>query len=264
MSGQQQPETAQDVFRDASFGSGPASSSSSAQFQPETAQSIFAGAGGSTAASNPDLSHLHPIAKMSSQELDYIALEDDRLNELEGTKGVLPSRGALSLGLQRQSQKMFNQWIVFCRVGRRALLRHWQHIPCRLAISFRPGVSPLSAHWAFVLVAGLAAGGVWGFRDGLFRPVYNSKASLGALSAQQAAVQNATAPGTGEAAAAATAASGKPQPLRLGTPFRLRLNTVLNAVTSRGTFVGNNAGVLGEFNFSAFVPIEKRADSGML
>lgn len=92
---------------------------------------------------------------------------------------------------------------------------------------------------------GLAAGGVWGLRDGFFRQVYTSKSALGALSAQQAAVPNATATGTGEAAAATTAATGQPQPLRLGTPLRLRLNTVLNAVTSRGTFVGNNAGVLG-------------------
>jgi hypothetical protein len=33
--------------------------------------------------------------------------------------------------------------------------------------------------------------------------------------------------------------------LRSYTPMRLRLNTVLNAMTSRGSFVGNNAGVLG-------------------
>lgn len=106
-----------------------------------------------------------------------------------------------------------------------------------------------------LLPSGLAAGGIWGVRDGLFRPVYNSKASLGALSSQQAAVQNATAAGAAEAAAAASTAAGKPQPLRLGTPFRLRLNTVLNAVTSRGTFVGNNAGVLGAFLLKCKRPV---------
>lgn len=85
---QRQPETAQDLLRGASFSTAAGSSSAG---QPETAQSIFGSSGGVAGA---DLSQLHPIAKMSSQELDYIALEDDRLNELEGTKGVLPSRGS--------------------------------------------------------------------------------------------------------------------------------------------------------------------------
>lgn len=96
-------ETAQDVFRGTSFGAGASSSpsGSSPSSQPDTAQSIFGGSGFSSGA---DLSSLHPIAKMSNQELDYIALEDDRLNELEGTKGVLPSRGSfqrLVFGLPR-------------------------------------------------------------------------------------------------------------------------------------------------------------------
>lgn len=87
---QRQGETAQDLLRGASFGTG-SSAAGSSSGQAETAQSIFGASGGVTSG---DLSQLHPITKMSSQELDYIALEDDRLNELEGTKGVLPSRGA--------------------------------------------------------------------------------------------------------------------------------------------------------------------------
>ena len=40
-----------------------------------------------------DASRLHPLAAVNSGELDYLLLDDDKLNELEGAKGVLPSRG---------------------------------------------------------------------------------------------------------------------------------------------------------------------------
>jgi mitochondrial import inner membrane translocase subunit TIM23 len=32
--------------------------------------------------------------------------------------------------------------------------------------------------------------------------------------------------------------------------YRLRINSILNSVTRRGTFIGNSAGVLGVFRFS--------------
>jgi import inner membrane translocase subunit TIM23 len=43
--------------------------------------------------SNQNLAGLHPLANISDKELDYLQLEDDRLNQLDGTKGILPSRG---------------------------------------------------------------------------------------------------------------------------------------------------------------------------
>lgn len=52
------------------------------------------------------------------------------------------------------------------------------------------------------MLAGLGVGGLWGFREGAFRPL---------------AVSNT----------------------------RLRINSILNSVTRRGTFIGNSAGVLG-------------------
>ena len=49
-----------------------------------TASSILAGY---------DAASLHPLANVNTGELDYLLLDDDKLNELEGSRGVLPSRG---------------------------------------------------------------------------------------------------------------------------------------------------------------------------
>jgi len=82
---------------------------------------------------------------------------------------------------------------------------------CRL-VSFIPSISftpTLSSILLFSLLShahscslGLGAGGVWGLREGIRRPL---------------AVSNS----------------------------RLRINSILNSVTRRGTFIGNSAGVLG-------------------
>lgn len=50
---------------------------------------------------------------------------------------------------------------------------------------------------------------------------------------------SATAPPGAGASASATSATARTSPT-----FKLRLNTILNQMTARGTFVGNNAGVL--------------------
>lgn len=46
-----------------------------------------------TEAALPDPSQLHPLAGLNQDTLDYITLEDSALDELPGSRSVLPSRG---------------------------------------------------------------------------------------------------------------------------------------------------------------------------
>ncbi|KZT55241.1 putative MAS6-mitochondrial inner membrane import translocase subunit [Calocera cornea HHB12733] len=102
-----------------------------------------------------DPAKLHPMAGLGDK-LDYLLLEDDKVNTLPGAGTALPSRG-------------------------------WSDDLC-----YGTGTTYLS---------GLALGGLWGFREGASRPL---------------AVSNT----------------------------RLRINSILNSVTRRGSFMGNSAGVL--------------------
>ena len=101
-------------------------------------------------------------------------------------------------------------------------------------------------------LSGLAFGGLWGLREGYARPLYKNLASTvnGTLKPQASTLAAAQA----SAATAAASPSSTSQPITRqrmqSAPFRLRLNTVLNAMTSRGSFVGNNAGVLGTSDLS--------------
>ena len=81
MSNNSQPDTAEALLKNTRFQSSSGTSSLATDF---SAQSVFA---------NRDLSSLHPLAGAASGELDYLNLEDDALNNLDGTKGLLPSRG---------------------------------------------------------------------------------------------------------------------------------------------------------------------------
>lgn len=102
---------------------------------------------------------MHPLAQLSDN-LDYLTLDEAKLNETPGAKTALPSRG-------------------------------WSDELC-----YGTGTTYLS---------GLAIGGLWGLREGAFRPL-------------------------------GTASSAK-----------LRINSILNACTRRGTFMGNSLGVLALF-----------------
>ena len=118
--------------------------------------------------------------------------------------------------------------------------------------------------WSKLTLAptGLAAGGLWGFREGLRKDVIprntatatplatgatapaasavGAQATAFANTAAAKAAPTATAATTPEAAAAGTAAQA--QARRISR--RLRWNNVLNQVTRRGSFTGNSAGVL--------------------
>ncbi|KAH8116408.1 Tim17-domain-containing protein [Phellopilus nigrolimitatus] len=133
------------VLRSASFstGAGAVNSDNNAM----TASDLLAG--------GFDPARLHPMAGLKDQ-LEYLQLDDDKVNDLPGAMTALPSRG-------------------------------WSDDLC-----YGTGTTYLS---------GLAIGGLWGIREGAKRPL---------------AVSNA----------------------------RLRINSILNSVTRRGTFIGNSAGVV--------------------
>ncbi|WVN88795.1 uncharacterized protein L203_104008 [Cryptococcus depauperatus CBS 7841] len=106
-----------------------------------------------------DPAKLHPLAGLS-ENLDFLQLDEEKLNDLEGSASVLPSRG----------------WTDDLCVGT-----------------------------GTIYLSGLVLGGAWGFKDGFSRPLGNNP------------------------------------------PFKLRLNSILNGCTRRGTFVGNSVGVLAIF-----------------
>lgn len=120
-----------------------------------------------------------------------------------------------------------------------------------------------------VYVSGLAAGGLWGLREGWAR----SKAIAATRAARSAAAQlersalgeagaaqGAGAPGGGIGLGAAQQGAAAMQGALGGSPggvsWRLRLNAILNGITRRGSFTGNTCGVLGRpiASFTASCP----------
>ncbi|EJD48040.1 Tim17-domain-containing protein [Auricularia subglabra TFB-10046 SS5] len=136
-------QTAADTLRGAQFSTG----SSGPEAQAQSAADLLAG--------GFDPARLHPLASIGDK-LDYLLLDDDKINEIAGANSALPSRG-------------------------------WSDDLC-----YGTGTTYL---------AGLSIGGLWGLREGARRPL---------------AVSNS----------------------------RLRLNSILNSITRRGSWMGNSAGVL--------------------
>jgi len=163
-----------------------------------------------------DPAKLHPMSGLSDN-LDYLLLEDEKVNELPGSGTAIPSRGwsddlcygtgtMYLTGQFRFPFLLHSYHIPFCLLSNFGLLS--DQLPTRFVycISFTPTLSSIllfsvSSH-AHSCSPGLGVGGVWGLREGVRRPI---------------AVSNA----------------------------RLRINSVLNSVTRRGTFIGNSAGVVG-------------------
>ncbi|KAG8797475.1 Mitochondrial import inner membrane translocase subunit tim23 [Serendipita sp. 398] len=134
-----------------------------------------------------DPSKLHPLAAIGDS-LDYLLLDDDKINALPGAATALPSRGwsddlCYGTGTTYLAATLMAFFIDFHLVS--------------MCTSMRIGPSGFGS-----LQLGLGLGGLWGLREGAARPLAVSSA-------------------------------------------RLRLNSVLNGVTRRGTFLGNSAGVLG-------------------
>jgi len=159
-----------------------------------------------------DPAKLHPMSGLSDN-LDYLLLDDDKVNDLPGSGTAIPSRGwsdDLCYGTGTMyltgpfSFPLFISHLL-------PLIRFWSFVKrCQLvsfiSTSFTRILSSILL-FSFLSHAhscspGLGVGGVWGLREGVRRPL---------------AVSNT----------------------------RLRINSILNSVTRRGTFIGNSAGVLG-------------------
>ena len=159
-----------------------------------------------------DPAKLHPMSGLSDN-LDYLLLEDDKVNELPGSGTAVPSRG-WSDDLCYGTGTMYltgpfsfpSSFISHLLPSHFGLLSNPVPIRFVYSISFTLALSSILL-FSFVTCAhscspGLGVGGVWGLREGVRRPI---------------AVSNT----------------------------RLRINSILNSVTRRGTFIGNSAGVLG-------------------
>ena len=101
-----------------------------------------------------------------------------------------------------------------------------------------------AAESAFAATAGAATGGPAAAAASAAPPAGAAAAPFAAAAppppmGQAAGTSSATAPSGGSTGPAPAAAA------RASPTMKLRLNTILNSATARGTFLGNNAGVLG-------------------
>lgn len=78
-----QGSSADQILLNAQFGR---RSGAGGEFEARSADDVLRG--------SFDAAKLHPLAGVGGQgELDYLFLDDGKLNEIEGTRSVLPSRG---------------------------------------------------------------------------------------------------------------------------------------------------------------------------
>lgn len=235
-----QAPNSNDILNNARF-SASSSSSSNRYDDAPTAASILS--------ASIDPSALHPLAGLvDNNNLDYLLLEDDKISGVQGGKSVLPSRGwgdelCYGTGSTYLAGKFkFSSPLIF-----------------GIELTY---VNP---------TLGLAAGGVWGFREGLRKPLMPRAATpastLAATTTPLASTSTPPASTIGsQATAFASAAKSAVNPTgenaekakinaqtAAKVSGRLRWNNVLNQVTRRGSFTGNSAGVLGRFDlFSSY------------
>ncbi|KAK8846680.1 hypothetical protein IAR55_005767 [Kwoniella newhampshirensis] len=179
----QEPSASAELFGSTTFrsnvtpSSDPSSSTSSVP-QPSSAAPVTpAPTALDTFGTAFDPARLHPLAGLGDK-IDFLQLDEEKLNDIQGAASVLPSRG----------------WTDDLCVG--------------------TGTTYLS---------GLVLGGTWGLREGATRPLGNNPS------------------------------------------FKLRLNSILNGCTRRGSFMGNSLGVLAIFyNLanSSFDAIRGKHDAG--
>lgn len=81
MASNDQASTSNDLLRNARFSSS-SSAAASDEIQAPNATQLLSGAAA-----------LHPLAGLNNGELDYLLLDDGKLNDLAGGQTVLPSRG---------------------------------------------------------------------------------------------------------------------------------------------------------------------------
>ncbi|SCV74901.1 BQ2448_7930 [Microbotryum intermedium] len=208
-----------DILGNARFSSFSGSSSSAYADAPD-ASSILG------ATSSIDPAALHPLAGLiDSKDLDYLALDDDKLSAVEGGESVLPSRGW-------SDELCYGTGSTYlCGLAGGGVWGLYEGF--RRPILPKAGTPIGSIHpTAAATSAATASAGA---------PSASSIGAQATAFAKQAAAASSTSKGTvpPEAAAASAAASSAGKVSR-----RLRWNHVLNQVTRRGSFTGNSAGVL--------------------
>jgi len=156
-----------------------------------------------------DPARLHPLADLSDK-LDYLLLDDDKTSELPGARTAIPSRGwsdDLCYGTGTMYLSGKLDLFQLTLFEQHTLLMASFSPWTDLTLSRRPTIDFLLFY--FITCSS------W-FTTGL--------AIGGAWGVRE----------------------GARRPLAVSNT-RLRLNSVLNSVTRRGTFIGNSAGVAGKF-----------------
>lgn len=161
-----------------------------------------------------DPAKLHPMSGLSDN-LDYLLLEDDKVSELPGSGTAIPSRGwsddlCYGTGTMYLSGPYFLSFIHFTSLPSFYPILVYCQTPCRL-VSFilHHSLPPLSSILLFSFLSHA----------------------------------HSPSPGLGVGGIWGLR-EGFRRPLAVSNT-RLRINSVLNSVTRRGTFIGNSAGVLG-------------------
>lgn len=235
------------------------SQQSQAPLEAPTASSIL------QTSNSIDPASLHPLAGLGGKELDYLLLEDETLNNVEGGKGVLPSRGwgdelcygtgttylaglatgglwGLREGLRKPLTRPAPSTILgtINAAGSPTPLGSFTTQPSSSSGSQQP---PRSQNIHTSQPKASAAAASAGFPGAA--SVMGDGSRSGVSPTSSAAHPHTAGAGhshTGTAGADGAAAGTMKK--KTGVPFRLRLNTVLNSVTRRGSFMGNSAGVL--------------------
>ena len=157
-----------------------------------------------------DPAKLHPLADLGDK-LDYLLLDDDKTSELPGSQTAIPSRGwsddlCYGTGSMYLSGK--------CNLFQVTLFEQYKYVMASFSPWTKLTLSRHTSNFRFLIVF-ISSHGSYSFSTGL--------AIGGAWGVRE----------------------GASRPLAVSNT-RLRINSVLNSVTRRGTFIGNSAGVAGK------------------
>lgn len=193
-------------LRNAIFPSTGAASSSAPADSPATASDLLLGA--------YDPARLHPLAEFGDK-LDYLLLEDDKTSEVPGAGTPLPSRG----------------WSDDLCYGTGTM-----YLGGALDLFDITAFAPSPSLWASLF----SLSPLSPYRDIAHVPLLPTLASLIVLPRHMLTLvyQGLALGGVWGLR------EGASRPIAVSNN-RLRINSILNSVTRRGTFIGNSAGVLG-------------------
>ncbi|KIL65551.1 hypothetical protein M378DRAFT_161871 [Amanita muscaria Koide BX008] len=160
-----------------------------------------------------DPARLHPLAQIGDK-LDYLLLDDEKTSELPGASTAIPSRGwsddlCYGTGTTYLGGMSEISFTLLYSTTRSRFAPHLLHVRLTLSQYIRD-TFPI---FSFLIV----------FACHMLTLVFQGLALGGAWGLRE----------------------GARRPLAVSNS-RLRINSILNSVTRRGTFIGNSAGVLGQ------------------